>query len=115
MPGFLLRWILNTVALWIVAYLFGYEYGTIVWLAVAAAVLGLLNAIVKPVLFWLTLPLTIVTLGLFLIVLNALMLMLTDFLVGPFEVINFWRAAGGAIVLGLISLVTNRVGKEEKD
>lgn len=115
MPGFLLRWVVNTIALWIVAMLFGYEYGTLPWLFVASAVLGLCNAIVKPILFWLTLPVTIVTLGLFLIVINGLMLELTDFLVGPFDVINFWRAAGGAIVLGLISLVTNRIGKKKED
>jgi putative membrane protein len=116
MPGFILRWILNTIALFIVATIFGYDYASVVWLFVASAVLGFLNAVVKPILFWLTLPLTIVTLGLFLIVLNALMLLLTDFLLGAnFEVGGFWPAAFGAIVLGLISLVTNRVGRDKKD
>ena len=68
------RWVLNTLALFIVVTLVpGFYYRSVVSLALAALVLGLLNAVVRPILFVLTLPLTIVTLGLFLLVLNAIM------------------------------------------
>ena len=77
----------------------------------AALILGLLNAIVRPILFLLTLPLTIVTLGLFLIVLNAVMLELTAWLVPGFHIDSFGWAIVGAIVLTLVSLVTNRIGE----
>jgi putative membrane protein len=109
----LLRWLLNTLALFAVVHLVpGFAYHTVVSLAIAAAVLGLLNAIVRPVLFLLTLPLTIVTLGLFLIVLNAIMLELTAWLVPGFRIAGFGSAIVGAIVLGLISLVVNRIGRK---
>src|SRR6266550_3753804 len=111
----IIRWIINTLALFIVVNIVpGYAYHSIVTLAIAAAVLGLLNAIVRPILFLLTLPLTIVTLGLFLIVLNAIMLELTDFLVPGFAISHFVWAIAGAIVLGLVSLITNRIGRREK-
>lgn len=107
----LLRWLLNTLALFVVVNVVpGFGYRSLVSLAIAAAVLGLLNAIVRPVLFLLTLPLTIVTLGLFLLVLNAIMLELTAWLVPGFAIAGFGWAMVGAIVLALISLVVNRIG-----
>jgi putative membrane protein len=109
----LLRWLLNTLALVIVINVVpGFACRSFVTLAIAALVLGLLNAVVKPVLFLLTLPLTIVTLGLFLIVLNAIVLELTAWLVPGFRIAGFGSAIVGAIVLGLISLVTNRIGRK---
>src|SRR5256712_5881577 len=110
----ILRWLLNTIALFIVATVVpGFHYQSLVTLAIAALILGLLNAIVRPILFLLTLPLTIVTLGLFLIVLNAVMLELTAWLVSGFKIDSFGWACVGAIVLGLISLVTHRIGRDE--
>jgi putative membrane protein len=110
--GLIIRWLINTLALFIVVNIVpGFGYRSIVTLAVAAAVLGLLNAIVRPILFVLTLPLTIVTLGLFLIVLNAIMLEMTAWLVPGFRISGFGWAIVGAIVLGLISLVTSRIGR----
>jgi putative membrane protein len=107
----LIRWLLNTLALFVVVELVpGFHYRTIVSLAIAALVLGLLNAVIRPILFVLTLPLTIITLGLFLIVLNAIMLELTSWLVPGFRIDNFVAAIIGAIVLGIISWVTNRIG-----
>ncbi len=78
--------------------------------AIAALVLGLLNAIVRPILFVLTLPLTIVTLGLFLFVLNAVMLEITAYLVPGFAIDSFGWAIVGAIVLAIVSMVTNHIG-----
>ena len=111
----LLRWILNTLALFVVVTLVpGFHYHSIVSLAIAALVLGLLNAIVRPILFFLTLPLTIVTLGLFLIVLNAIMLELTAWFLPPrdFRIDSFGAAVIGAIVLAVVSWVTNRIGQK---
>lgn len=111
----LLRWLLNALALWIVTLLVpAVRYDSVTALLIAAAVLGIANAIVRPVLFWLTLPLTILTLGLFLIVLNALMLELTALLVPGFDVLGFGWALVAAVILGLISLVTNRIGSDPK-
>lgn len=107
----LVRWAANTLALFVVAWLVpNFSYRSIWTLAIAALVLGLLNAVIRPILFVLTLPFTIVTLGLFLIVLNAIMLELTDWLVQGFEIHGFGWAMVGAIVLALVSLVTNRIG-----
>jgi putative membrane protein len=109
--GLLIRWLANTLALFIVATLVPhFHYANFLSLAIAAAILGLLNAIVRPILFWLTLPLTLVTLGLFLIVLNALMLEITAGLVPGFDIDGFGWAMVGAVVLALVSLVTNRIG-----
>lgn len=113
--GLLIRWIVNTLALFVVVTLVpGFRSDSWVTLAIAAAVLGLLNAIVKPILFVLTLPITLVTLGLFLLVLNAIMLELTAFLVPGFDIQGFWWAIVGALVLSIISLLTSRIGKNDE-
>jgi putative membrane protein len=115
MGSLLFRWLINTLALFIVTYVVpGITADSIVTLLIAALVLGLLNAIVRPILFWLTLPLTIVTLGIFLIVLNAIMLELTDVLVPGFAISSFLAAFVGAVILGVLSLITNRFGKDNK-
>ena len=107
-----LRWLLNTLALLVVVYVCRPHFlvRDFVTLAIAALVLGLLNAIVRPILFVLTLPLTILTLGLFLIVLNAMMLEITAAIVPGFAIESFGWAMLGAIVLAVVSLVTNRIG-----
>src|SRR6059058_1863832 len=112
----LIRWFINTLALFVVVELVpGFHYRTIVSLAIAALILGLFNAIIRPILFVLTLPLTIVTLGLFLIVLNAIMLEMTAWVVPGFRIASFGWAIAGAIVLGLISLVTSRTGRSRDE
>ena len=114
--GLLIRWIVNTLALFVVANVVpGFRYDSWVSLAIAAAVLGLLNAIVRPILFVLTLPITLVTLGLFLLVLNAIMLELTAWLVPGFDIDGFGWAMVGALVLALVSLVTNRIGRKSEE
>src|SRR5437764_11021443 len=112
----IIRWLANTLALFIVVTVVPhFHYHSIVTLAIAAAVLGLLNTIVRPILFVLTLPLTVITLGLFLIVLNAIMLEITAWFVPGFRIDGFFWVIIGAIVLGLISLVTSRIGRSRED
>jgi putative membrane protein len=107
----LFRWLLNTLALFVVVNVVPHiHYRSLVTLVVAALVLGLLNALVRPILFFLTLPLTILTLGLFVIVLNAIMLELVAMLVHGFRIDSFGWAIVGALVLSLVSMITNRIG-----
>ncbi|HET8703041.1 MULTISPECIES: phage holin family protein [Castellaniella] len=100
----LLVWILNAVALLVVAYILpGITVASFGSALIAALVLGLLNAVVKPLLILLTLPLTIVTLGLFLLVLNALVFWFAGSILKGFQVDGFWWAVIGAIVYSIVS------------
>ncbi|UOD50329.1 phage holin family protein [Orrella daihaiensis] len=97
-------WILNAVALLAVAYVLpGIVIGSFWSAMMAALVLGLLNTLVKPLLILLTLPITIVTLGLFLLVLNALVFWLAGSLFKGFQVEGFWWAVAGAILYSVVS------------
>jgi putative membrane protein len=73
----------------------------------AVLVLTLLNLLVRPLLFVLTLPLIVLSLGFFLIVVNALLLELTAYLVTGFSVAGFWPAVGGAVVISLVTMILN--------
>ena len=100
----LLVWILNAVTLLIVAYILPGIVVSSFWSAMlAAVVLGLINMLVKPLLILLTLPITIVTLGLFLLVINALMFWLAGSILKGFQVNGFWWAVGGALFYSVIS------------
>jgi len=100
----ILVWILNAVALLVVAYLLpGITVASFGSALIAALVLGLVNMLVKPVLVLLTLPITIVTLGLFLIVINALLFWFVGSVLKGFLVNGFWWAVGGAILYSIIS------------
>ena len=109
----LLVWILNAVALLVVAYILPGIAVASFWSAMwAALVLGLINMLVKPLFVLLTLPITIVTVGLFLFVINALMLWLAGSLFKGFRVDGFWWAVGGALLYSLISsFLTNLINK----
>ena len=100
----LLVWILNAVALLAVAYILpGIAVASFGSALLAALVLGLLNTLVKPVLVLLTLPITVVTLGLFLVVLNALLFWFAGSVLKGFQVEGFWWAVLGALLYSLIS------------
>ena len=100
----LIVWLLNAVALLAVAYLLPGIHVASFWSAlIAALVLGLLNTLVKPVLVLLTLPITIVTLGLFLLVINALVFWFAGSILDGFQVSGFWWAMIGAILYTVIS------------
>lgn len=102
--GLLLIWILNAIALLIVAYVLpGITVASFGSALVAALVLGLLNTLVKPVLVILTLPITVVTLGLFLLVLNALVFWFAGSVLKGFQVDGFWWAFLGALIYSIIA------------
>jgi len=106
----LLVWLVNSVALLAVSYLMpSIHVADFVTAVVAALILGLVNAIVRPLLVLLTLPVTLLTLGLFIFVINGLMFLLVDFFVSGFDVGGFWSAVLGAIVFSLISWLLSAV------
>jgi putative membrane protein len=106
--GLLLRWVVNALGLLFVSWLFdGIRVDGVGWAFIAALFLGIFNALVRPVLILLTLPITVLTMGLFILVINALMLWLTGALLAGFHVQGFWTAVGGALVLSIISLAAN--------
>src|SRR3989304_418243 len=116
--GFLIRLCLNALALLIVSTVIpGIEVRGVLAALSAAFFLGLVNAVVRPILLILTLPLTIMTLGLFIPVINAFLLKLVSLMIQGFEVHGFWSAVFGALLLsivsGLLSLFVNDQGRVE--
>ena len=106
--GFIFRWVVNALGLLFVSWLFdGIQVDGVGWAFVAALFLGVFNALIRPLLILLTLPITVLTMGLFILVINALMLWLTGWLLSGFHVHGFWTAVGGSLVLGIISLAAN--------
>ena len=106
LTGFLVHWAVVTFVLWVASHVFkGIKYSSAGALWVAALLLGLANAIVRPILVVLTLPLTVMTFGLFLLVINALMVMLVSAVVKGFEVKGFWTAFFASIFISILSLV----------
>lgn len=112
--GFLLRWIINAVALWVTTLVVpgidvsaqGTAKGILTILAVAL-IFGLVNAIIKPIVKIIGCVFYLLTLGLIALVVNALLFLLTDWLAGllklPFSIDGFWPAFWGAIVMGVVS------------
>jgi putative membrane protein len=103
---FLLHWAITALSLWVASHLFsGIRFSSTSALVVSALVLGLANAVVRPLLVMLTLPLTLLSFGLFLLVINALMLLLVAKLVNGFKVDGFWTAFWAGLFISLLSLV----------
>ncbi len=110
MPVTIARWLINALALFGLSRILpGIELGGFFSALLVAAVLGILNAVIRPVLILLTLPLTLVTLGLFIFVINALVILLAAWLLPPsvFFVTGFWWAALLAVCLSAVSWLTN--------
>ena len=102
---FLVHWAITALALWAASFLFrSIKFDSTGALAVAALLLGFANAVVKPLLIVLTLPLTLLTFGLFLLVINALMILLVSALVRGFRVSGFWTALFASIFISLLSI-----------
>lgn len=104
MVGFLLRAAITALGLWVASEIFtGLSFDSASQLVVAALLLGIVNAFVRPLAFILTLPITVLTLGLFLLVLNAAMVGLVAWIVPGFQIAGFWTAVGAALVVSLVS------------
>lgn len=102
--GILIRWLINAAGLILISYIItGIEVDGIAPALIAAAVLGIINAVIRPILLILTLPINILTLGLFTFILNGAMLALTAQVVRGFTVSGFWSAVLGALLLSIIS------------
>jgi len=104
MKGLLVRWLILTSAILSAAYLLeGIAVHSFTSAFLAAAALGVLNALLRPVLIILTLPLNILTLGLFTFIINAILLMMASGLITGFEVHGFWTALLGSLIISLVS------------
>ena len=110
MVGFLLRAAITALGLWVASeILSGLVFDSTSKLIVAAIMLGIVNAIVRPLVFILTLPITVLTLGLFLLVLNAGMVALVAWVVPGFTISGFWTAVGAALIVSLVSWAASSV------
>jgi len=106
MRGFLLRLLVSSLSLWLAdAILPGMSLHGVGTLVLAALLLGVVNALIRPLVVLLTLPFTILTLGLFLFVVNAAMLALVAWLLPGFTLGGFWSAVLGALVVSLVGTV----------
>lgn len=108
MPGILIRWLVTTVAILMVPYLVsGVRVEGLGAALAVAAILGILNALVRPVLIILTLPLTILTLGIFILIINALLFQLAGAVVSGVHIASFWSALFASIIVSLVSWILN--------
>lgn len=104
MKGILVRWLLLAVAIFMAAYMIdGIHVASFMSAVMAAAVLGVLNAVFRPILLILTLPLNILTLGLFTFVINAMLLMMASGVIGGFSVDGFGTAFLGSLIISIVS------------
>jgi putative membrane protein len=115
--NWIIRFLLNGLAIFLTAYLLPEEvevagYGTAL---IVALILSIVNIIVKPILILLTIPITIVTLGLFLLVINAFMILLVDYLVDGFYVKNFWWALLFSLILSVFNSLFNDLSKDKDE
>jgi putative membrane protein len=116
MTGFLLRVAIVALGLWLATQILpGLDFEGPGTLLAAALLLGIVNAIVRPIAVVLTLPLTLLTLGLFLLVINAAMLGLVALLLSGFQVSGFWTAVGGALIVSVTGwLASGLIGNNGK-
>ena len=122
MSRLLVRWLINAIALWVAIQIvpgLNYTSESGLSLLLIALIFGLVNALVRPVLVLLTCPLIVVTMGLFLLVINAVMLALTEWLSGIFDlglvIDGFWPTFWGAVVISIVSAVINLLVKDERE
>ncbi len=110
--SFIIKWVLSAVAVLIAAYLLPGVSVESFWAAlIVAIVLALMNATLKPLLVVLTIPITVVTLGLFLIVINAIIILLIDALIGGFHVANFWWAIAFSLIVSVLGALFDDVAE----
>jgi putative membrane protein len=108
MKGILIRWLTTTAAIVATAYLLdGIQVSGFLPALLAAALLGILNAFFRPIALLLTLPINILSLGLFTFIINALMLKMASGVIPGFDVYGFWTAIFGSLLISLISWLLN--------
>jgi putative membrane protein len=112
MKGIFLRWLILTFSIIATSYLIdGIQVSGFVSAFFAAAILGILNAFFRPILLILTLPVNILSLGLFTFVINAIVLMMVSGMISGFEVYGFWSAVFGSLLISFVSwLLTSFIG-----
>ncbi|TXE06330.1 phage holin family protein [Seonamhaeicola algicola] len=111
----IIKLLLNALAVFVLAHVFtGVEVNNYVTALIVAVVLSVLNLFVKPILVILTLPITIVTLGLFLLVINAFIILLADNLIDGFSVSSIWTAILFSILLSILQSILHSLLKEDK-
>jgi putative membrane protein len=110
---FLLRWLFNTIAIYVATQIIpGLRSPTLTAIMIAALVLGLVNASIRWVLLILTLPINILTLGLFTLVVNALMLYVVSLIVpSALQISGFWAAFWGALLIAVVSMILNHLAR----
>ncbi|OHE82639.1 MAG: hypothetical protein A2107_11560 [Verrucomicrobia bacterium GWF2_62_7] len=115
--GFLARWFVTAVAVLVASKLVnGIVYADYGSLAVAALLLGIINALVRPVLLFITLPVNVLTLGLFTLAINGSLFLLVGRVVRGFYVVDFWAGFWGAIVVSVVSfLVGGAIRRSERE
>lgn len=115
MMQILIRWIVSALVILAAAYLLpGVHVLDFVTALVIAIVLGVINAILRPILVILTLPITIITFGLFLLVINALLIMLTTYIVPGFRVDSFWWALLFGLIVSIFNAFVSMLAKSSK-
>lgn len=111
----ILRWFINALALILITYVVpGFSVGSFWTALIAALFLGIVNAVVRPILLILTLPINILTLGLFTLVINALMFWFVASFVKGFDILGFWPAFWAALFYWIITWFSNVLIEEEK-
>jgi putative membrane protein len=111
----LFRWLVLALAVWVATTMVpGIRCDNAAALWIAALVLGILNSFVKPVLVLISLPFVVISLGLFLLVINALLLWVTSRLVAGFYVEGFWSALGASLIISVISLFLGQTGRRRR-
>jgi len=108
MIGFFLRWFILTSAIAVTSYLLdGIQVSSFSSAVFAAALLGILNAFFRPILIIVTLPINILSLGLFTFVINALLLIMVSGIISGFDVRGFWSAVFGSVLISVVSWLLN--------
>jgi putative membrane protein len=111
MQAFLIRLLINALGLWLASAIVpGITIDGTGTLILAALLMGVVNALVKPIAFILTLPITIVTLGIFLLVLNAALFALVAWMLPGFSISGFWAALFGWLIVSIVSCVASAFG-----
>jgi len=115
MRTFLIRWLVISLAIFVVANLSGLIYiDSLKALILGSLILGILNVFLRPILIFLTLPLTFFTLGLFIFVINGFILYTVAGLVPGFQILSFWKALLAALLISILCALINYVIKEQK-